>query len=277
MTDQQTDQYFETPGPLDLYVETGSGTVTVHAVETTESRVTITGRDAEQVRVEQSGTSLSVIAPKRSGFLSGGSSLDVDVTVPLHSEAAIRTGSADVTIEGVVAALQVRSGSGEVRVETLAGPGVLETGSGDVRVDDAHGDLRVKSGSGEVRVGRAATQLAVSTGSGDVEIAATLGPTSVKTGSGDLHVADAGDDVTLTTGSGDLVLGRATRGRLTLKGASSDIRVGIPAGTPVWTDVFTLSGGIHNDLASTGAPADGVDHIELRVKTVSGDVVLHQV
>ena len=187
MTDHQTDQYFETPGPVDLYVETGSGTVTVHAVDTTESRVSITGRDAEQVRVEQAGTSLSVIAPKRSGFLSGGSSLDVAVTVPLHSEAAVRTGSADVTVEGVVAALQVRSGSGEVRVETLGGPGVLETGSGDVHVDDAHGDLRVKSGSGEVRVGRAAGQLAVSTGSGDVEIAATLGPASVKTGSGDLR------------------------------------------------------------------------------------------
>lgn len=272
-----TEHHFEALEPVDLHVETGSGTITLHVRDTTETRVALSGRDADQVRVEQSGNAISVIAPRRTGFLPGGSSLDVDVTVPLHSQAAVRTGSADVAVEGALAALQVRCGSGRVSVGALDGPGVLETGSGDVQVEDARGDLQVKSGSGEVRIVRAAGQLAVSTGSGDVQVGATLGRTTVKTGSGDLRVGEAGDDVTLTTGSGDLALDRATRGRLTLKGASSDVRVGIPAGTPVWTDVFTLSGGIRNHLAATGAPAEGADHIELRVKTVSGDVVLHQV
>lgn len=272
-----TEHHFETHAPVDLYVESGAGTVSVRVVDTTESRVSITGRDADRVRVEQSGTSLSVVAPRRTGFLVGDLALDIDVVVPLRSQAAVRTGSADVSVEGGVAALQVRSGSGEVAVESVTGPAVLETGSGEVRVGDAGGDLRVKSGSGVVRVGRAAGRLQVSTGSGDVELATVLGPSTVKTGSGTLRVGDAATDVTLTTGSGHLVLDRASRGRVTLKGASADAVVGVPAGTPVWTDVFTLTGEIRNALAPTGAPADGADHLELRVKTVSGDVVLRQV
>jgi len=122
-----------------------------------------------------------------------------------------------------------------------------------------------------------ASSVAVSTGSGDVEIAHAAGPTVVKTGSGDLKVVEAQDDISLTTGSGDLLIGTAQRGRLTAKGASGDVRVGIPAGDPVWTDLSTLSGEIHSNLRGAGEPREGADHVELRAKTVSGDILLTEV
>ena len=53
--------------------------------------------------------------------------------------------------------------------------------------------------------------------------------------------------------------------------------VGIPAGTPVWTDVSTVSGSIRSSLEGAGQPAEGEDHVELRAKTVSGDIVLTQI
>jgi DUF4097 and DUF4098 domain-containing protein YvlB len=99
----------------------------------------------------------------------------------------------------------------------------------------------------------------------------------VKTGSGDLKVVTANDDVALSTGSGDLSIGTARRGRLSLKGASSDVRIGIPSGTPVWTDINTVTGSIRSDLESVGAPQEGQDHIELQARTVSGDITLRQV
>ena len=43
--------------------------------------------------------------------------------------------------------------------------------------------------------------------------------------------------MTMTTGSGDTVIRTATRGRITSKGASGDVRIGVPVGTPVWTDI----------------------------------------
>jgi hypothetical protein len=79
------------------------------------------------------------------------------------------------------------------------------------------------------------------------------------------------------TGSGDLVVGTARRGKFSMKGASGDVRIGIPAGTPVWTDLSTVTGAIHSNLEGVGQPAEGADHVELRVKNVSGDIVLNQV
>jgi DUF4097 and DUF4098 domain-containing protein YvlB len=66
------------------------------------------------------------------------------------------------------------------------------------------------------------------------------------------------------------------RGSLTAKNASGDIRVGIPAGTPVWTDVSSLTGRIGSDLEGAGQPEPGQDYVEVRAKTVSGDIVLKQ-
>jgi DUF4097 and DUF4098 domain-containing protein YvlB len=128
-----------------------------------------------------------------------------------------------------------------------------------------------------VELGQAASAVAVSTGSGDVAIGTSGGPTVVKTGSGDLTVADAHADVAMTTGSGDLVIRSAHRGRVSVKGASGDVRLGIPAGIPVWTDISTVSGEIHSNLNGAGQPEEGADHVEVRAKTVSGDVVLTEV
>jgi DUF4097 and DUF4098 domain-containing protein YvlB len=99
----------------------------------------------------------------------------------------------------------------------------------------------------------------------------------VKTGSGDLKIVNANNDISLSTGSGDLSVGQARRGRVSLKGASSDVRIGVPAGTPVWTDINTVSGSIRSNLESVGAPQEGQDHIELQARTVSGDITLTQI
>lgn len=269
-----TQRSFDTPRPVSLYVELGKGSVRVRAADTTESQVEVSGRDAAEVLVEQEGDQINVVAPRqRTGFLSGDSALHVVVTVPTDSDLAVKTGSADIDCRGRYGAGQVKSGSGDVHVEALGGPSTVETGSGDIRVEDA-AELRVKSGSGDVHVERATAAVAVSTGSGDVQVGTNNGPAVVKTGSGDLKVVQASDDVTMSTGSGDLLISTATRGRFTAKGASGDIRIGIPAGVPVWTDISTITGRIHSTVQGAGQPEEGADHIEVRAKTVSGDVIL---
>ncbi|HWM74569.1 MAG TPA: DUF4097 family beta strand repeat-containing protein [Nocardioides sp.] len=273
-----TTHQFETLEPVDLYVENGSGSVTITADDTTETTVEVTGKHADEAIVTQNGKQISVIAPKmRSGFLGGDTKLDMAITVPTDSTLAVKTGSADVSASGSYRGGQVKSGSGQVTIEILDGPAVLETGSGDIRVDTADQELRVKSGSGDVRVQYAGGEIAVSTGSGDVEIGTSNAPAVVKTGSGDLNLGESRDDVTMSTGSGDLVIRTAHRGQLTAKGASGDVQIGIPAGVPVWTDLTTVSGDIRSGLEGVGEPEEGADHIELRAKTVSGDIVLTQV
>lgn len=273
-----TDYHFETHEPVDLTVETGKGSVHVTCTDTTESTVVVEGRDADEVQVTQEGRRIDVIAPRhRGGFFGGDAELHVRVVVPTASNVAVKTGSADVELQGDAGSTIVKSGSGDVDIQTSGGPSVIETGSGDIKVDRTHAELRVKSGSGDVRLGRGDGSIVVSTGSGDVEIDSTHSATVVKTGSGDLRVGESHDDVSLATGSGDFVIDHARRGRLTAKAASGDVRVGIPVGTPVWTDLTTVSGAIRSSLDGAGQPTEGQDHVELRAKTVSGDIVLSQI
>jgi DUF4097 and DUF4098 domain-containing protein YvlB len=273
-----TTHTFETPQPISLYVENGSGSISVTAEETTATTVEISGRHADQAIVRQDGDQISVLAPKmRAGFLSGDAKLDMVIGVPADSTLAIKSGSADVTARGSFRGGQVKSGSGDVGIEILDGPAVVETGSGDVRVDTAEEELRVKSGSGDVRVQYAGGSVSISTGSGDVEIGSNNATAVVKTGSGDLNVIESRADVAMTTGSGDFVVRSASRGRLTAKAASGDIHVGIPDGVPVWTDISTVSGHIRSSLQGAGEPEEGADHVEVRAKSVSGDINLTQI
>ncbi|HEX6150117.1 DUF4097 family beta strand repeat-containing protein [Nocardioides sp.] len=270
-----TEYDFSTPEPLSLYVEIGAGQVDVTATDTAESRVELSGRHADEVVVELDGRNLRVVAPKRrAGFFTNDDSLFATITVPSRSDLAVRTGSADLGVVGEISSSHVKTGSGDVRLDILSGQSTVETGSGDVEIEDAGSALRVKCGSGDVRINSIRSGAAVSTGSGDVQIGASHGPAVVKTGSGDVRVVEADSDVSLVTGSGDLQIDTARRGKFSAKGASGSIHVGIPAGTPVWTDISTVSGRIHSNVEGGGEPTDGADHIELRATTVSGDVVL---
>ena len=81
----------------------------------------------------------------------------------------------------------------------------------------------------------------------------------------------------MSTGSGDFVVDQAPSGKFTAKAASGDVRLGVPHGVPVWTDVTTVSGRIRSSLQGAGQPAQGQDHVEVRATTVSGDIELVEV
>jgi DUF4097 and DUF4098 domain-containing protein YvlB len=270
---------FETPEPIELYVEIGKGNVEVRATGTGTTTLEVEGRHADEVEVSFENNRLSVVAPKDSGGWFGGSDreLDVAVELPTSSNVAVKTGSADIQLEGQVNEVRVKTGSGDVTCDTFSGAGRVETGSGDIEISEALAELQAKSGSGDISLGNCLGDLNVSTGSGDVEVGTTSGRTVVKTGSGDLRVSTANADISLATGSGDLRLGTARRGRVSLKGASSDLEIGIPAGTPVWADINTVTGSIRSSLQNVGAPQEGQDHVELQARTVSGDITLIEV
>jgi DUF4097 and DUF4098 domain-containing protein YvlB len=269
---------FDTPEPIGLFVEIGKGRVRVHATDTPTTDVELRGPGADEVEVTFEGNDLRIIGPSRNNaFFGREQEVDVEVTLPTDSNLAVKTGSADITVDGQVADSRLKTGSGDVRCDTFSGAASAETGSGDVEVAEALAELRIKSGSGDVSVGTCVKELNVSTGSGDVEIGTANARTVVKTGSGDLKVVTANADVSLSTGSGDLTVGTARRGRVSAKGASSDVRIGIPAGTPVWADINTVTGKVRSNIESVGAPQEGQDHLELEARTVSGDILLTQV
>ncbi len=276
-TTDATRHRFESPRPVELVVELGNGSLRAEAVETTSTEVLVSGNRAGQASVQQTGDQVRVRGPRpATGFFDRDDHVDVEVRLPLDSVVSVRSASAPVAVTGRIDGGRIKTASGSVSIEATTGPTLVETGSGSVDVAEAADSLRVKSGSGDVSIGRAGSTVAVSAGSGDVHVGEGRSTVGVKTGSGDLRVGEARDDVSLHSGSGDLVVGTMHRGCLTARGASGSVDVGIPAGTPVWTDINTISGRIDSDLASVGEPGPGQDHVEVRATLLSGGVRLRQ-
>jgi DUF4097 and DUF4098 domain-containing protein YvlB len=267
---------FPTPNPIQLYVELGSGQLDTISADTDETVLEIVGPRAEDFVVGFTGNQLAVVAP-RGRFFGHGDSHQIRITVPHGSDLSTKTGSADTTTTGPLGTIKLKTGSGDVEVDRADGPVVIESGSGDIKIHELGAAVRIKSGSGDIDLGEVHGTTGISTGSGDVVLGSVHDSVVIKTGSGDLQVNRAESDVSLSTASGDLTIAQARRGKVTAKNVSGDVRVGIPTGTPVWTDISTVTGSVANRLDSVGKPADGQDFVELRASTVSGDVHLQQV
>jgi DUF4097 and DUF4098 domain-containing protein YvlB len=266
---------YTTPDPVSLFVDLRAGDLVIRAGDTTETVVEVSGKDTDAVTVDQHGDEIKVLV-QQGGFFGSSPHFSVHVSLPTASRLSAKLGSADVRAEGRLGQTTVRTGSGDIRIDELGADGYLETGSGDVQVDVVTGSLQVKCGSGDVILDRLSGVTEVSTGSGDVLVASARQALTAKSGSGDLRIREADEDVALSTASGDLVVDLIRRGQLTAKNVSGDIKVGIPAGVPVWTDITSVTGNVRSNLEGAGEPGQGQDFIELRAKTVSGDVYLEQ-
>ena len=86
------------------------------------------GPDADEVEIGFEGNELRVIGPKRGGgFFGKDHDLDVDVTLPTDSQLAVKTGSADITVDGQVAETRLKTGSGDITCDTFSGAASIDT------------------------------------------------------------------------------------------------------------------------------------------------------
>lgn len=271
------DHTFETPNPPELAIEIGSGRVEIAAGETNgRTLVTVTGKGSEETTVEQHGNTIAVIGPRsRHGFSFslGSSQLDVRISAPKGSSLTTKLGSADLLATGVLGTCQLRSGSGDNRLEDV-GTLTVTSGSGDLEIMTTNGDAVFRSGSGDIRIGTSSGDVQSVTGSGALTIGTARGAVTAKSGSGDVRVEDSVRGVGATTASGDVTIGRLGGGRVDARTASGDLSVAVAAGLPTWTDINTMTGDVRSSLQSLGEPAEGQPYVELRLRTVSGDIVV---
>lgn len=266
------EERFETPRPVDLYIEVDRGEVNIAATDTAETQLRVEGDQPERLRISQEGDRISAVVERHSIF-DFAPRLSVWVSVPFDSKVVVKTGSANVATVGRVASASINTGSGDVELADVTGVASVQSGSGEVRVGTG-GEVRVKTGSGAVSVGDAAGDAVVGTGSGLVELGLARGRAVLKTASGDISVERADSDLTLTSASGDVDVRRLRAGDISVSTASGSVSLGVPANVPVWTDISTVTGRLHSDLKGAGRPEPGQDSLKLRVKTVSGSVRL---
>jgi DUF4097 and DUF4098 domain-containing protein YvlB len=252
------EQTFQTPGPIRLDLRTPSGEIEVEAAGSGETSVCLEGPDEllERSTVELHGDVLRVHVPDRRGLFARSADVRLVVRCPDNSELEARTKSADVAARGWLAAARVETASGDVSLDRFQ-TGSVNSASGDVRVNETLGELSVQTASGDVKIGR-------------------TGRLTANLVSGNLEVRDATAAVIVQTVSGDVDLDAVVGGDVTVQAVSGDVKVGIRRGSMVRVDASTLSGDTRSELDLGEEPGEQGDGplVELRIKTVSGDIAV---
>jgi DUF4097 and DUF4098 domain-containing protein YvlB len=256
-----TNWEFPCPEPAKIRVAPWpSGSVAISGAETDviTVRVVPTRRGGEQllehVSVSFQDGSLVVNGPRISFMRRN--DLELTIKAPARSDCDVHTASADISCVGDLGAVSVN------------------TASGDVTVASAEGEVDLKSVSGDVFVDRAGHDARFNTTSGDVKVSRVRGDLEVKAVSGDVTVGEVGGSVTVNTVSGDVDVNEISSGRANIEALSGDISVAVMRGIGVYLDLSTMSGDVRNDLdeADDGDQADGAAELELRCRTISGDI-----
>ncbi|MYR59077.1 hypothetical protein GTY54_23505, partial [Streptomyces sp. SID625] len=78
--------------------------------------------------------------------------------------------------------------------------------------------------------------------------------------------------VTATTAHGNLRVGEVVRGSVRLETSYGAIEVGVREGTAAWLDAHSDSGQVRNRLASSDAPAETEEAVEIHARTRYGSI-----
>ena len=256
---------FDIDGPAQLEIRLASGDIEIDPTLDGRVEVELTAHDEEsqrlvdEARVEQNGRQVTVDVPQRRGGFSfsifGRSGITCRVRCPEGSSLSARTKSADTTARGTLGALSVQTASGDVSARTVTGGLSVKSASGDITVEHVGGGVNAQ------------------TASGDVSIVSVRGPVNAQSASGDVEIEEAYDNVNATVVSGDLSLGAVMTGDVHAQAVSGDVTIGVRRGSRVFLDCNTLSGATSSELElQTDAPDGAGPLVEIRAKTVSGDI-----
>jgi DUF4097 and DUF4098 domain-containing protein YvlB len=261
---------FDVSGPAEIDVRLASGDIEVEPTLEGRIEVELVAYDEEsqklvdETRIElhdhHGRPQLIVDVPNKSrGFsfalVFGRSGISCRIRCPQGSLLSVRSKSADVRATGTLGGLNVATASGDVEASVVDGGLSVKSASGDVRAREIHGGASVQ------------------TASGDIDLDIVHGAISVATASGDLTIGEAYGDVSANTVSGDQEHGAVLQGNIAAHSVSGDVTIGVRRGSKVHLDCNTISGDTSSELElSTEAPAGDGPLVEIRAKTVSGDI-----
>lgn len=261
-----TERTVPLPGPIDLRVRVGRGSLTVNAGgDPHQARVSIIDRvrgdAAARYTVELSGRTLTVLSPREGGvfdlpfFGRGKDAVDVVVDVPGGTPVRLSSFAAGVVVTGRCGTADVTAGSATITLEQVDGDLRVRYGSGTCRVREVSGDVEGRAGSGGADFGRVGGSLSHACGSGDVRADTVGGTVRTRSGSGSVTIGAAHGDVDLGSGSGTM-------------------QIGIPAGRTARLNITTGSGQVTSELPIDAVSTTKAAPITIRVRTGSGDIRL---
>ncbi|SES45293.1 DUF4097 family beta strand repeat-containing protein [Actinokineospora terrae] len=277
---------FDTPEPIAITLELGTGTVRITAGDRVDTTVDVRPTDpaeesdvqaAERVRVEYANGVLQVVGPKARVFDFSRKTRSVDVTieVPTGSRLSGDVRMGDLTTTGVLGEFRYKTSMGNVQLERT-GPLRVDTSAGHITAEGIAGDAEVHTGSGRVHLGTVDGSLVVKNSNGGTEVGTVTGDVRVRSANGDITVEQAGAGVEAKSSLGAIRVGRIARGSIELGTAMGDLEIGIAEGTAAWLDVSTGFGQVRNLLTDATRPEESDETAEVHAHTSFGAITIRR-
>ncbi|HTU37627.1 MAG TPA: DUF4097 family beta strand repeat-containing protein [Acidimicrobiales bacterium] len=279
------EETFETPGLVRLIVENAVGLVAVTARERATTTVVLEPETAgaeelvERAIVEHRPRhdrhNVIVKVHRAKGMRFGRrDAVTVRVEVPVGSDVAVATASADIEVTGPVGTLDVKTSSGDVSTDDVLADVYAKTASGHVTVGNVGGDVRAHSASGDLRCSSVDGRADFATASGDLELGAARSRVEVQATSGNVRLGEVAKGARVVNVSGDVRVLSIAEGDLSVRSVSGDVSVGVAPGVDLHVDVETASGSVRSDIPLGDSPAATRrdTRVDLSVRSVSGNV-----
>lgn len=272
-------------GPVNLDLNTGSGSVNVRTGSSSEVQVTghikttnwLGGNADERVKrieanppIQQSGNDIRIGHVGDTELLHN-ISISYDLVVPAETELRSHTGSGSQSVEGLQKQIEIESGSGTLKISDIGDTVRAETGSGGIEIDRVKGYVRTKAGSGSIRATDIAGGFEGRTGSGHITLEQTAsGSVRANTGSGGMELRGVHGSLDARAGSGTITAEGNPTGSWTVDSGSGNIHLKLASEASFDLDAHTSSGSISVSQPVTVQGTMG--HKELRGKVHGGGV-----
>jgi DUF4097 and DUF4098 domain-containing protein YvlB len=274
---------FTAPSPVPVVVDLPVGHLHVVAGERDDVVVTVLPSDpskprevraAEEVRVQQTGGSVTITGPRWKQYLPFNAGTPT-ITVELPAGSDLSGTASSLLAEGRLGTVQMTVNAGDARVDQ-AGRLDLKVSAGSVAVGRVTENVALRVSAGSVRL----TEL-----TGDGTVKASNGTTTVGSVVGSLEVAGAHSDIVVSRVRGSVTakasyaavrVDRLDSGTVDLTTSYGSIEVGVPEGTAAWLDVASEHGTVRNQLRPTEGPVDDDATAEIHASTGYGDVIVRR-
>ncbi|MFJ9818731.1 DUF4097 family beta strand repeat-containing protein [Streptomyces sp. NPDC101151] len=271
---------FDTPTTISVTAQVECGSIRLIAADRLDTLVEVRPRDpkkdqdvraAEQTEVAYASGLLTVRTPKGRRLFGPSGVVDVAVELPTGSQVEVTGSMAQVQGEGRLGEVRVKTTVGDVRLDTT-GPLTLTASHGSIAVDRVEGLAEITSSTGNVRVGVIDGPAVLKNANGATIVGAVTGELRVKGANGPMDIARAEASVTGTTTNGPLRIAEVARGAVQLETSNGSIEIGVRQGTAAWLDVSSHRGQVRNMLATSEAPEQTEDTVQVRARTNWGNI-----
>ena len=275
LSEQNTNQEFETASGGRLIVDVDCGTVDVSAGP--EGKASIeghrkidSGNEAQEKEyfaevplvIDQQGDTITVRArrsDRREWSWNGHTNMDARYTVrlPKRFNVDLRTGGGAIAVSGLNGEIKAKTSGGDLKFAQLEGPIDGKTSGGGIEMSSCTGETSINTSGGSIDVKSGRGRLDARTSGGSIAVHQYVGDTDVKTSGGKLSLENISGKITGRTSAGSIDVSLVDPvADINLDSSAGSIEVAVPPKAGFDVDAKTSMGKIRTEIPMLAMKSD---------------------